>query len=128
MSSTTARALCVVLGGGLGAYLRYGVQNWTLGRWGIAFPYGTLLVNISGAFCIGLLMTVMLKHLHISAEWRLFAVTGVLGGYTTFSALVWEAYSLFTAGQLLSGMLYVTVSFLGGAIALVAGVLLAHFL
>ncbi|SRR5258706_11927785 len=116
------RAIAVAVGGALGAVLRYHLQNWTFGRWGAGFPYGTLLINISGAFFIGMVMTVLLEHLHISPIWRVFLVTGILGGFTTFSALTWEAYALCMEGKALLGALYVGGSLLGGMLALLLGV------
>jgi CrcB protein len=122
------KVLAVAIGGSLGAVLRYAVQNWMLGRLGAAFPYGTLLVNITGAFGIGLLMTIFLNHLHISPVWRVFFVTGIMGGYTTFSALAWETYALFTKGEILQSVLYTIGSFAGGMTALLAGVFLGRLI
>jgi CrcB protein len=115
------RAIAVAVGGGAGALLRYYIQNWALGRLGAAFPYGTLIVNISGAFLIGLFMTIFLNHLHISPVWRVFIVTGILGGFTTFSALTWESYALFEKGGIAQSLLYTGGSFFGGMIALLIG-------
>jgi CrcB protein len=122
------RFFSVALGGSVGAVLRYSVQNWALGRLGAAFPYGTLLVNVTGGFLIGLLMTVFLHHVHISPVWRVFLVTGVLGGFTTFSALAWESYALFSKGEVLSSLLYTGGSFFGGMLALSMGVFLGRMI
>jgi CrcB protein len=122
------RIFSVAIGGGLGAVLRYLVQGWTQNRLGASFPYGTLLVNISGALLIGLLMTVFLEHAEISPQWRVFLVIGVLGGYTTFSSLTWEAYQLFAVGSVAQGCLYVGGSFFGGMIGLLAGVILGRLI
>jgi CrcB protein len=122
------KILSVAAGGGMGAVARYLVQNWALGKWGAAFPYGTLLVNITGAFGIGFIMTLFLNHLHISPSWRVFVVTGILGGYTTFSALAWETYALFAKGDILHSLLYTGASFLGGMAALGLGVWLGNFI
>ena len=120
------RMLSVAIGGAIGAVLRYAVQNWTLGRMGAIFPYGTLLVNISGAFFIGLVMTFLLNHIHISPLWRVFLVTGIIGGYTTFSSLAWESFALFTQGTPVQSLLYTVGSFVGGMLALGVGVLLGR--
>jgi len=122
------RVLSVAIGGAIGAVLRYLVQNWSLGRVGAAFPYGTLVVNVSGAFWIGLIMTFLLNHVHISPLWRVFLVTGILGGYTTFSALTWESYALWTQGVPLQSVLYTGGSFAGGMLALWIGVLVGRSL
>jgi len=121
------KSLSVIIGGAIGAYLRFACQNWAMGRWGIIFPYGTLLVNISGAFLMGFVMTILLNHLHVASAWRLFLVTGILGGYTTFSALAWEGYSLFADGSLWPAVTYLGGSFLGGALAVTLGVFIGRF-
>jgi len=120
------KAAAVAVGGALGALLRFYVQNWSLGRLGAIFPYGTLLVNVTGAFFIGFLMTIFLRHVHIAPAWRLFFVTGILGGYTTFSALVWETYTLTEKGQSAMALLYLGGSFAGGLAALGLGIWLGR--
>jgi CrcB protein len=126
--SMTTKVLAVAMGGAIGAVLRFYVQNWSLGRLGASFPYGTMMVNLSGAFVIGFLMTVFLKHVHIAPAWRLFFVTGILGGYTTFSALTWETYALFEEGQAIQALFYMGASILGGMMTLLAGVFLGRFI
>jgi CrcB protein len=123
-----SKILPVAVGGGVGAVLRYQVQIWTQNRLGSTFPYGTLLVNVSGAFLIGLLMTIFLDHADIAPEWRVFLVIGVLGGYTTFSSLTWEAYQLFSAGSIAHGCWYVGGSFFGGMAGLLTGVFLGRLI
>ena len=122
------RILCVGVGGGLGALLRYAVQNWIHQRYGAPVPYATVLVNVSGAFLIGLLMTLLLRHTHLAPEWRLFFVVGVLGGYTTFSSLTWEAYEYFSLNLTGQGVAYLGCSFFGGFAGLLLGVLLARLI
>ena len=122
------KVAAVAIGGALGAVLRFYVQNWSLGRWGAIFPYGTLLVNLTGAFLIGILMTVFLNHVHIAPAWRLFFVTGILGGYTTFSALTWETFELFEKGHAMHSLVYAASSFFGGMISVVAGVFLGRLI
>src|SRR5258708_35404489 len=124
----TTKVLAVAIGGAIGAVLRFYVQNWSLGRLGAIFPYGTIIVNLSGAFVIGMLMTVFLKHVHIAPAWRLFFVTGILGGYTTFSALTWETYALFEEGRALQALTYMGTSVFGGMLAVLAGVFLGRLL
>ena len=122
----TTKVLAVALGGAIGATLRFYLQDWSLGRYGAAFPYGTLVVNLSGAFLIGLLMTIFLKHVHIAPAWRLFFITGILGGYTTFSALTLETYALFEEGLALQALVYLGASVFGGMITLLSGVYLGR--
>jgi CrcB protein len=117
-----SKILPVALGGALGAAFRYEAQGWIQNRLGASFPYGTLIVNISGAFLIGILMTLFMEHVEVSPQWRLFLVVGILGGYTTFSSLTWEAYQLFAAGSYTSGCLYIGGSLAGGMAAVLLGV------
>jgi CrcB protein len=123
----TLRAVCVIIGGGLGAYLRYLVHTWIQTKAGPAFPFGTLAVNVSGAFLIGLLMTAFANH-ETGSSWKLFLIVGVLGGYTTFSALAWETYKLFSLGDSLHASMYILASGLCGALALIAGVFIGRLI
>lgn len=116
----------VAIGGGLGAVLRYQVQGWIQNRLGASFPYGTLIVNISGAFLIGVLMTIFLDRFEAAPAWRLFLVVGILGGYTTFSSLSWETYQLFVTGSVGQACLYAGGSFVGGMTGLLLGIFLGR--
>lgn len=93
------KLLYVGLGGFIGACLRYvvslGAQRW----WGAEFPYGTMVVNIAGGLMIGLIMELSIASDLIPPHLRLFLVTGLLGGFTTFSAFSYETVSLFSAGS-----------------------------
>jgi len=91
--------LIVFLGGGIGAALRHGV-NIGVARWlGTDFPFGTLMVNVTGSFLMGLITGYLAFKGEASQAWRLFLTTGVMGGYTTFSAfsldavLLWERHA-----------------------------------
>ena len=83
--------LLVFVGGGVGAVLRHGVNRATLTYLGPAFPYGTLFVNVLGGLLIGVLAELLLAKDGSYQEVRLFLMTGVLGGFTTFSAFSLEA-------------------------------------
>ena len=96
--------LFVAMGGAIGAALRYVVGSGISARAESAFPWHTFAINISGAFLIGLLLTLPLAGMHSGAPWRLFLVTGILGGFTTFSALSWESIELVANGRLFSGL------------------------
>src|SRR6202035_256098 len=98
----------------LGANLRFIVSTWALDRWGADFPYGTFIVNVSGAFAVGLVLAYLGARLEISPLWRLFFVTGFLGGYTTFSSYAWEALTLAEQGAVLRAAVYVVGSNLLG--------------
>lgn len=95
--------LIVFLGGGLGAALRHGVNLAAARVLGSGFPYGTLTVNVTGSLLMGLLAGYFAFKGEASQPWRLFFTTGVLGGYTTFSAfsldvaVLWERHDLVLA-------------------------------
>lgn len=98
--------LAIALGAAVGANLRYGISNWAAQRWGTAFPYGTLLINVLGSFLIGLLLVLATTRLALSNPTRLLLVTGLLGGFTTFSSFSFEAYTLIVEGNWTAGGLY----------------------
>lgn len=91
--------LFVILGGGLGAGLRLLVATYVTRRYGGPFPLGTVLINVTGSFCIGILMTLFLNKPGIPPVWRLFLVTGFLGGFTTFSSFEWETLAAWKGGS-----------------------------
>lgn len=92
----------------------------------ISFPAGTFLINISGSFLIGVLMTVFLNRPALHVNWRLFLVTGILGGYTTFSSFEWEALINLRSGAASAGFWYMGLSVVVGLAAAWAGLLLAN--
>jgi CrcB protein len=104
--------LYVALGGAIGAVLRYGViQQLIMRVHPGAFPLGTMLVNILGALCIGMIVA-KTSHYLMAENARLFLVTGVLGGFTTFSAFSIDTLQLFQRGEIWQAVLYVTLSVL----------------
>ena len=104
--------LWVALGGAVGATSRFAVAHWASTRWGLAFPWGTLAVNLTGSLMIGLVMTLLLAR-GADPTYRLVLVTGFLGGYTTFSAFSFETFALLEARRWDAAALYV-----GGSVAL----------
>src|SRR5262252_8949359 len=102
--------LIVFLGGGIGAALRHGV-NLISARWlGTSFNYATLIENVSGSLVMGLLVGYFAFKGGVSQHWRLFLTTGVLGGYTTFSAFSLDTILLYERGELGLATLYVILS------------------
>lgn len=81
--------LLVILGGGIGAGARYLVGAWVQGVAGPGFPWGTFFINITGAFLIGVVLT-LVEAGAFSGQTRLFVAVGLLGGYTTFSTLSYD--------------------------------------
>jgi fluoride exporter len=99
--------VAVAVGAMLGANLRFVIGNWAADRFGPEFPYGTLLINVTGALAIGIILSFIGERVGISPLWRLFFATGFLGGYTTFSSYAWEALLLVQEGDWLPAALYV---------------------
>ncbi len=91
----------------LGANLRFIVGNWAADRFGAEFPYGTFIINVTGAFAIGIVLSYIGERVGVDPLWRLFFATGFLGGYTTFSTYAWETLSLVQSGNWLPALAYV---------------------
>jgi len=109
--------LIVFLGGGLGAALRHGV-NLAMARWlGTQFPYGTFVANITGSIAMGLIAAYFAFKGDASQHWRLFFTTGILGGYTTFSAFSLDVALLYERGDIALALFYVA----GSVVLAVAG-------
>jgi CrcB protein len=91
--------LAIGLGAALGAWLRWGLGLW-LNALSPALPYGTLAANLLGGYLVGLAIAYFAQHPGLPPEWRLFAITGFLGGLTTFSTFSAEVFTLLSRGQL----------------------------
>src|SRR5690348_13938549 len=117
------RAALVIAGGGTGALARYLIGLWFASVFGTAFPWGTLSINISGSFLIGLIATLADERLVLGPGVRLLLVVGVLGGYTTFSSFSLESFRLVEEGELLRMAAYVSASVVLAAVAVTAGVI-----
>jgi fluoride exporter len=124
MEIQLSRCFCVLIGGGMGALARYLVALLVGSRYGGRFPLGTFLINVTGSFLIGLLMTFFTRNTALHPNWRLLLVTGFLGGYTTFSSFEYETYVAVQAGTPALGLLYVLSSVVAGYLATYAGALL----
>ena len=120
------RYVLVVIGGGTGALARYVAASAIMTRFGGKFPLGTLVINVTGSFLIGFLMTILTERFKLDPNWRLLLVVGFLGGYTTFSSFEWETYSSVREGGLWTGMLNVVSSVMLGYVAVTLGSMLAR--
>jgi fluoride exporter len=101
----------VFLGGGIGAALRHGVNILSAQLFGITFPWGTLIVNVLGSFLIGVLAAYFaFRDTGMAQHTRLFLATGILGGFTTFSAFSLDFAVLFERGEVGQGAAYVIAS------------------
>jgi CrcB protein len=115
--------IAVVVGAGIGGGLRYAVGYVMIARLGDAFPWQTLLINVLGAFLLGVLMALSTHGGPVSMPMRLFLGVGVLGGFTTFSAFSYEIVALLERGRLDLGALYLIGSAVLGVGAAALGLL-----
>jgi CrcB protein len=109
--------LLVGVGGALGSIARYLSQQAVLKFYPSSFPFGTLAVNITGCFIIGLVYAFTEKGNLLSPEWRIFLATGFCGGFTTFSSFAYENIVMLRDGELLYTFLYVAASIIVGFLA-----------
>jgi len=111
------------IGGALGSIVRFSVGTYIGSRLGVRFPYGTLVINITGSFLIGVVLTVLGARADWSPYWRYLVPIGFLGGYTTFSSFEYETLRTIQDGQIGLGLLYVAASVVVGFAAVWGGVI-----
>ena len=116
--------LWVALGGGIGAAARHGVNVWSGRVLGTEFPWHTMIVNVLGCFVMGLITGLLALKLNLSQEARAFLTTGILGGFTTFSAFSLDVAMLMERKAMLSAGAYVGASVLLSILAVFAGLFL----
>jgi fluoride exporter len=104
------RLLLVAAGGAIGSGLRYLVATWAVGWLGVSFPWGTLLVNLTGSFLIGVVQALAVDGLALGEDTRLFLATGILGGFTTYSAFSYETVALMHRGAWTTAWLNVVLT------------------
>jgi fluoride exporter len=120
--------LLVFIGGGIGSVLRYAVNQASAAHLGMAFPWGTLFVNIAGSFAIGAVASWFAVRVEGGDMTRLFLTTGVLGGFTTFSAFSLDAALLWERGQTTAAVLYIAASVVSTIAAVFAGMAIVRHL
>jgi CrcB protein len=113
--------LWVALGGAIGSAARYGVNVWSGRMFGTEFPWHTLIVNVLGCFLMGVLTEMLALKLHLSHEARAFLTTGILGGFTTFSAFSLDFAYLVERKEVLAAGGYVLASVVLSLLAVFAG-------
>jgi CrcB protein len=116
--------LVIFVGAGLGGLVRYGLSEWIQDAAGAGFPWGTLVVNVSGSLLLTFVYSV-LEGTAASPEWRAFLGIGILGGYTTFSTFSYETVRLLQDGSRRTALLNVAVGTAGGLTAATLGLALA---
>lgn len=122
------KILWISIGAVLGANLRYWVGDWAAQRFGSGFPYGTMLVNLTGSFLLGLLVSLTLEHFIIDPRLRILLTIGFLGSYTTFSTYAYESVTLISQGQWGLGIFNLFGSTLLGALFAALGIWLGKIL
>jgi len=118
--------LLIAIFGAVGTIARYGLQGLVQLRVGSTFPYGTLLVNLTGCFFLGLIGQFTMNRMVLPADWRLAITVGFFGGYTTFSSFGWETTKMLEDGEWLRATAYVGASVVAGLLLSVAGIRLAN--
>jgi CrcB protein len=113
----------VGIGGFVGSILRFWLVTYIGQRMGTRFPYGTFLVNISGCFLIGLVMTILTERTQLSPTYRYLIPIGFIGGYTTFSAFEYETLRALQDGQFTIGLLNIVLSVLVGFLMVWTGLM-----
>jgi fluoride exporter len=120
--------LLISAGAVLGANARYWLGDWAAQKWGAAFPLGTLIINLSGSFILGLFLTLATERWMIDPRWRLFIAVGFLGAYTTFSTYTYESFNLLFHGQWGYGLINLLGSTILGVLAVALGVYVGKLL
>lgn len=118
--------LVVLAGAGIGGVIRYAAGSWIMGKYGGRFPLGTFIINVTGSFLIGILMTLLTERWQPHPNWRLFLVVGLLGGYTTFSSFEYETLQAMQDGARPMAALYVTGSVALGYLGVWLGTLVSR--
>ncbi|HEX5482931.1 MAG TPA: fluoride efflux transporter CrcB [Terriglobia bacterium] len=107
--------------GTAGTLARYWMQGLVQDQTGPGFPYGTLTVNLAGCFFLGLIGQYALNHVAIPPDWRIGITTGFFGAFTTFSTFEWETGHFIRDGEWTKAAVYVAISLVIGAVAVLGG-------
>jgi CrcB protein len=122
-----ARSAIIAAGAAVGANARYWLGGWIASRWGTTFPWGTMTINVSGSFLLGLVAGLSLAQ-GWSRGWHLFLAIGFLGGYTTFSTFSYESWVLVGERNYLPAFANAAGSVVLGLVACWGGLVLARTL
>lgn len=122
------RYLYIAIGGALGSMLRYFLGATITERFGARFPLGTLVINISACFIIGVSIEYLNRHVGINPAWRYLIPIGFIGAYSTFSTFEWEIWTNITSGAFWVAMSYIVLSLVAGFVAVALGAATARTL
>jgi len=120
--------ILVAIGGAIGAALRHLVNLGSLRLVGPNFPWGTMAINVAGSLVMGIFVELLARRFNASNELRLFVATGILGGFTTFSAFSLDFAVLWDRGAAVTALAYAIVSVVGSILAFFLGLWLARSL
>lgn len=112
--------LAIFAGGAVGTLARYGLSGWVYARLGSAFPWGTLSVNLTGSFALGIILPLTGAQAPLTSM-AAFAVVGCIGAFTTFSTFSYEAVMLMRDGEVRKAVVYVVLSAGLGLLSVAAG-------
>jgi len=124
--SDCLKIFLITLFGAAGTLARYGLQGVVQHRMGGGFPYGTLLINLSGCLLLGFIGQITLNRMLVSADMRIAIAVGFFGGFTTFSSFGWETAKMLEEGAWLRATTYVGTSVVAGLLLSIAGIRLAN--
>ena len=127
-SENMEKFLIISLGAIFGANARYWLGTWAAEKIGTGFPYGTLIINVTGSLALGLFMTLITDRFILDPRWRLLIAVGFLGAYTTFSTYTYESVNLILTGQVWTGLINLFGSSILGTAAVTIGILLGRLL
>ena len=119
------RLTLIAIFGAVGTLARYGLQGLVQIRVASTFPYGTLLINLTGCFLLGVIGQFTLNRMVLSPDWRVAIAVGFFGGYTTFSSFGWETAKMLEDGEWARATAYVAASVVAGLLLSVGGIRLA---
>ncbi len=122
------KILYIGIGGFIGAVLRYWLSGITYDKFGTAFPYGTFVVNIIGAFILGLLITLTESRFVMHPTLKVAITIGILGAFTTFSTFCYETVALLQTGDFFKAFLNIFFSLLFGIVAILAGIKIGNYI